>query len=401
MSFLIWPFGTMIAAFNDRKKYWAKDIFWLFCTYFGFTFIISDENLDSARYAIVLSEFHESGLRFGDIIRLLYSTGSEYIDIVQPILTYLTAIFTDNPAILFSVFAFVFGFFYSRNIWYILDRINGKITIEAFVFILAYILICPIWFINGIRMYAAAQVFIFGLMPYIFEGNKKNLIWSFGSVFFHFSFVFPVLILFSYMLIRNRPVFFFVFSLITLFISEINLEVFRGLFSFLPGFMQSRISYFDAEGARGLSELRQELSWYLKFSEQAVKLVGYAFTIVIFSKGKSIFKNNPEMLNLLSFSLWIYGWSNLARLIPSGGRFTTVADMIMMTFLIFFITKFYNDKVYKYLNIIAIPVLLLFIIVSLRIGADMCGFYAILGNPIIAGIYKDTVPVIEFVKEIF
>jgi hypothetical protein len=400
LGFLIWPFGSMVAAFTGREKKYAKNLFWLFCIYFGFTFIIANEDLDSARYAMNLKEFHDSEIKFNLLLSLFYSSQSEYIDIVQPILTYITALITDNPSILFAVFACVFGFFYSRNLWYILDRINGNISASIFFFILAYALICPIWYINGIRMWAAAQVFIYGLLPFFYEGRRKSLWWAVSSVFFHFSFIFPLLILFSYIFIKNRPTFFFTFSIITLFISQINLEYIRGLFAYLPGFMQSRISYTDVEGAQGLLALRQELNWYLIFSEQAVKWIIYAFAVIIFIEGKKVISKRKEMMNSFCFGLWFYGWVNLARLVPSGGRFGTVADMFMMTFLIFYLTQFNHYGKIKSLKILSVPVLILFIIIAIRVGFDTCGLYTLLGNPVIAAIYKDTLPVIDYVKTI-
>jgi len=398
---LFWPFGSLLLSFKLRRYSWSKNLFWLFCTYFGFTFVITGYGFDAERYAQELVSFHQAGLTVREFFQLLYITGSDYIDIVQPLITYTISLFTDNSSVLFTVFALIFGYFYSRNLWFLFDRIKGNISGNLLIFLLAYALICPIWYINAIRMWTAAHVFLYGLLPYLIDGKKKNLLWSFSSVLFHFSFLFPVLILLGYLTLKNRPVLFFVFSIITLSISELNLEFFRGLFAYLPGFMESRTSYLDPEGARGLSELRQELSWYLKFTEQALKFIGFVFAIAILPKRKILFKNRPELLNLFSFSLWMYGWSNLSRLIPSGGRFGTLADMIMMSFLVFFIAEFYKDKVFRYLNFIAIPALLIFIVVSLRVGSDTFGLYAILGNPVIASIYNDTVPLIEFVKNIF
>ena len=46
--------------------------------------------------------------------------------------------------------------------------------LEEFNLIFALILVIPIWFINSFRMWTAFHVFIFGLLPYIFE-NKKDL----------------------------------------------------------------------------------------------------------------------------------------------------------------------------------------------------------------------------------
>lgn len=398
--FLIWPLGSLILSFLYRRFSWSKNFFWLFCIYFGFTFIIATQEQDSARDVQTLIQFHDSEMKFSELLGSLYSPDTDYADIVHPFLTWLISIFTDNSTALLTVFAIVFGFFYSRNLWYLQTKIRGNISLFVFVLIVTFALLNPIWNINGFRMWAAAQVFIYGLLPYLYEGQKSKLYWTVLSVFFHFSFFLPLSILAFYIVLKNRVSIYFVIFITTSFISEINLEFIRGLFDYLPGFMHSRVSYTDISYIQSLREASQDLNWYVPMSGKVIRWIIYAFVIVIYFQERKRLIGKPELLNLFCFGMWIYSWSNLARLIPSGGRFEIVSSMIMIFFISIFLNQTENNNplMIRALKYVSLPALLLFIIVSLRIGCDMFGPCTIFGNPIIALIYEDKTVIIDFVK---
>lgn len=398
--FLIWPLGSLFLSFQYRKFSWSKNFFWLFCIYFGFTFIIANQEQDSARDVQTLVGFHDSGMSFSELVASLYSSKTDYADIVHPILTWLISVFTDSSTALLTIFAVVFGFFYSRNLWYIQTKISGNISLFVLIFIVTFALLNPIWNINGFRMWTAAQVFIYGLMPYLYEGRKNKLWWTVSAIFFHFSFILPLSILALYIVLRNRINLYFIVFIITTFISEINLEFVRGLFDYLPGFMQSRVSYTDFSYVQSLREASQDLNWYVPLSGKVIRWIIYAFVIVIFFQEKKTLIAKPMLLNLFCFGMWIYSWSNLARLIPSGGRFEIVSSMVMIFFITLFInqTEANHPALLRILKYSSLPALMLFILVSFRIGCDMFGPCTVLGNPIIALIYEDKTVIIDFVK---
>ncbi len=261
---------------------------------------------------------------------------------MQPLLLYIISKFTDNQSVLFAIYGLIFGYFYSRNLWFVLDKIQGKIPTPIFIFILTFALICPIWLINGFRMWAATHIFIFGLLPYLIDGKKNRLWWSFLSIFFHFSFVFPVLILIGYILLKNKVVFYFIFFVVTSFISEINLENIRGLFIYLPNFLQSRIVYTSINYSETIQQAMETASWFIIYSEKLFRWLIYAFIVLVFFTGRYNLRKSPELLNLFSFGLWMFAWANLARLIPSGGRFIVIATSIMTIFIIFYLLRYNN-----------------------------------------------------------
>jgi hypothetical protein len=402
ISFFLWPFGVTLAALRHWDRPWSKNVFWLFCIFLGFTFIIAEEGgADSDRYARLFVHYAHSNLSLAELWSSFYSETSSYVDIFSPLITYLVSRLTDNPIALFIVFALIFGYFFSRNIWFVLERLDGKITLIVFIYILTFALINPIWNINGFRFNVAAQVFLFGALPFVLEGNRKSLIWSGVSIFFHFSFMLPVTILFVYIILRNRLNIYFVFFIISAFIKEIDLLYVRSLLLLLPDIFHSKvINYTNPEYAEALSNARQMLNWYVPLSNNAIKWVVYGTVVYIYFFARHFLKERKDLTSLMSFSLLLYGFANIVSLIPIMGRFIMVSNTFMYAFIILFITSFPSIKGMTLINVLSLPFILLFCAVSIRIGMDYYGLMAVLGNPFIAAFYSDTTPMITSIKRL-
>lgn len=400
LSFLIWPFGTLVAALKNWRKQISRNVFWLFCVFFGFTFVFAGEGgADSARYADWLVQYAHSDMDLKELWRSLYSDTSGYVDILQPIVTYLVSRFTDNPTILFAVFGLIFGYFYSRNIWYILGKIEGEVTVVLFVLILTFSLINPIWNINGFRMWTAAQIFLYGTLIFLFESKGKGLIWAAVSVFVHFSFILPLSTLILFYFIKNKTNLYLVFFIITSFLKELDLAVVRDSLSFLPGFLQTRVSgYTNLDYAEFRAD-RQELgNWYIKYSAVGIKWVVYATAISIHLFCLKYLEQRKALLSLFCFSLLLYSFANIFSLVPSGGRIVVVANTFMYAFFVIFFAGFNRTRGINIMKYLIVPFLLLFCIVSLRTGMDYYGLMTLIGNPVLAVIYTEAVPLIEQIK---
>jgi len=139
LGMLVWPFGMMISAFRQWEKPWSKNVFWIFCVFFGYTFIVAKNDQsykDSARIAQLLVYYANADMSLGELFRSFYSESSNMVDIVQPLIIFLVSRFTNSSRVLFTILAVIFGYFYSRNIWYVLGQIKSNITIVLFVYIL-------------------------------------------------------------------------------------------------------------------------------------------------------------------------------------------------------------------------------------------------------------------------
>lgn len=399
--FLVWPISALILAFKNYRIKWSRDIFWLFCVFFGFTFIIAGEGgADSDRYARNFIAYAHSDLNLKDIWSYFYSaTEDSKLDIALTLINYFVSRLTDNPSILFMVFGFIFGYFYSRNIWYVLDKINGKLTGIIILYILSFALFNPIWNINGFRFNTAAQIFLFGTLPYLLEGKTSRLLWSGASILFHFSFLLPSVILILFIIFKNRTNLYFGFFIFTVFIKEIDIQQVQSLLLYLPNIFHSKVTaYTNPDFAKATWSEVQELNWYVPYSAKVVKWVIYLLVLYIFFLGKDLLKERPDLKTLFSFSLLFYGFTNILSFIPSGGRFVAVVNTFMFPLFIILTTNYHRIKSLSVIMVFSVPLLLLFCIVSLRVGMDYIGLMTVIGNPMIAAFGNDNLPLIAAIK---
>ena len=405
LGVLVWPFGVMMAALRFFRKPWAKNMFWIFCIFFGYTFIIAQGNVgsaDSARYSQMLVEYSIGDMGFAQLWDSFYSESSSYVDIAQPIITYMVSRFTENPRILFAVFGLVFGFFYSRNIWYVLDRIKGRMSLVLVLYVLTFALFNPIWNINGVRMWTAAQIFLFGALPYLLEGKIKNLLWSGIAIFFHFSFMLPFAVLLLFAFVRNRIGIFMILFILTSFIKEINLESVQSALSFLPAIFQLRVSgYTNLEYASALTSEMESVNWYIAYSAIFVKWAIYIISLFIYLAGRSYLEKRKDLKTLFCFSLLFYSFANIFSLVPSGSRFLIIASALMFAFYILYFDAFPAITGYMLVQTLTLPLIALFCVVAIRMGMDYFGLTTVLGNPLFAIFDNDPVPLITGIKNLF
>jgi hypothetical protein len=135
MLFILWPFLSVIYAIVNYRSKWAKNIIWFFCCFFGYTFVISNEGMDANRYRDFLVELHTSEISFGDYFHGVYNGDIGRGDYLEPTIRYIVSRFSDDYRILYAIFGFIMGYFYSRNIWFLLDEVSDRIKPYAIPFL--------------------------------------------------------------------------------------------------------------------------------------------------------------------------------------------------------------------------------------------------------------------------
>jgi hypothetical protein len=402
LLFLVWPFGLLYTSLKNFKAPGAKTGFILFCTYFGFVFVVSRDlgGADSARYAQLLRDMHQLTPSFENLWASLYSYETNILDIYQPLLTWLVSLFTDNIHILFASFAFVFGWFYANSIWILLKQIQNRITYPVLLLLVVFALTIPIWYINGVRMYTAAQIFIYGTLVYFIENNKKKgMLWAAASIFVHFSFLFPFALLIIYKILPKKVTIYFIFFIFTLLVSEISLYTVQGYLRMLPEIFQPRVeSYTNIDYAQGLQKSASYTNWYVGFSGIALKIAINSLLIVILLYSRKFLKNNKQLYEFAGFILFFGSWANIAAVVPSGGRFLAVLNMLSMGFIILYLIKYQVNPQIKAIRLLSIPLLIFYCIFTIRVGFDYMGISTFIGNPFAALLIEDNTPLIEFVK---
>ncbi len=384
--FLIWPFLAFIAALRNRKKPWAKNICWAFVAFFGFTFAIGAENesADIVRYIAGYQSLHNVQMTFASAAE--YLSFEEQKDIARPLISLVLSRFTDHSAALTLTYGIIFGFFFSRNMWYVLERLEGQIKPVTMLLIVCFFLVIPIWDLNGFRMWTAAHIFLYGALPYLCEGKRKGLLIAALSILVHFSFIVPVLALGAYVVMGNWLTVYFGLFISTFFIAEIDLRAFNQFMeSYAPLSLQEQTASY--RGERYVEEFRTgetDNVWYAVYYVRALSWAIMGFLVILFVKGRDFFRENRYWLNLYSFTLLLYSAANLLSTLPSGGRFLVVANLFSLALIIFYIHNRPRDRMMKWFIWVAAPALLLFVVVALRIGLYSMSATAIMGNPILA-----------------
>jgi len=404
LLFLIWPFLAVASAFRNYRSSWGKNILWAFIAFYGFVFAIGAESQgsDIVRYVENLKQLHSVSISLMDGVRYYQQSGE--IDILRIVIDLVLSRFTDSQIILTFVYGIIFGFFFSRNMWYILERLKGKIKPITILLFTCFFLVIPIWNINSFRMWTAAHMFIYGLLPYLFEGKRGGAVVASMAILVHFSFIVPVAVLYAYIFLGNRLVLYFSFFLITLFFSEINMNIFNNVINnYAPQIVQERTESYRSESA---VQDRKEGGgnrpvWYARYYGVALRWSIKGFLIVLFLKGRNFFTENKRWLNLFSFTLLYYGVASFFSSIPSGSRFLVIANLLALALIILYVQNREHEVVLKRFIIAATPLLLLFIVVAIRIGLYSMSASAILGNPVIAMFWNgDYISLNDFVKEV-
>lgn len=402
--YLVWPLLALASAFKNYRSSWAKNILWAFIAFYGFSFAIGAESsgADINSYVAEYQNLHQEQMTVSTAQRYFEQSGE--VDIARISIAIVLSRFTGSQAILTLVYGIIFGFFFSRNMWFVLERLEGRIKpIVMFLFV-CFFLTVPFWDLNGFRFWTATHIFIYGLLPFLFEGKKTGVFWAMGAILFHFAFLVPVGVLLAYIFLGNRVVVYFSFFLATFFISTINLKTFNEVVNnYAPDVVQERTSGY--RGEEYVEEYRENTesknNWYVRWYGRALDWSIVGFLAMIFFKGRDFFSENKGWMSLFCFTLLFFGVANLFSSIPSGGRYVSIASLSALALIILYIQNQKQGVVMKRFSWAALPALLLFTVVAFRTGLYSMSAVSVLGNPIIAFFMTgDFMTLNNFMKEL-
>lgn len=413
---LILPFAGLVFSLAHWRESWAKNAFWLACVYLGAVFIFLPAGTtlgggaDGGEYVLRLIDMHnDDSISFWGIISK-FQQDQRYMDLYQPLMTLLVSRFTDNGHVLFTLYAFVFGFFYSRNVWYILDKIPYRKLGSVTVFVILFFLLCPIYAINGVRMWTALHVFVYGMMPYLFEKDRSRLWWVVVATLVHFSFLYvsALALLFAFLPFglktRNYSFAFFslLFFVLTLFFNTLNLDMVNGMLAeYSPESYEQRIgTYVNADYASNIADLNRKNNWYVAASGN---IEGWCYNLLLIAVLPCLrrnFKHDKSLTHLYVFTLILGGFANIMALIPSGGRFQLLSQMFKVPLFILMAMGIpRGDSFRKYMNTASF-FLLLPMVFNFRKMLDYYSITALLGNFITVFFWENNVPLITLIKMI-
>lgn len=382
---LIWPFASFLSLFRGKIDIEFRNVFWFLCVFFGFGFVLKGDVGDSYRYAEELKEINfkiKLGFSFIDLLSLIYT---QYSDPFSPIVTFIIAYFTPDYRFLFGIYALFFGYFYSSNIFIILNNLNKDISTKLKYLIFAYLLlILPIWEINGVRMWTGFHAVFYGLLK-----SKNSLLDRayilFVPPFFHSSFfIFSAIYLVAFL--GQKYISLKLIRIIFLLSSFVVYTGFRFTFeqtAFIGDLgsggselLEGKTSAYNNEYDLELEQSSWFLNWSAEFSRQINLILAVGLFIFIRTDKYNIFGSisSRELFTIGSIV-------SLIALHPSisSGRF-----LVWITFIgsYIFIQEYESRKgIFYYLLEIAIVIFILFILViKIRFGFEFFNYGFFLGN---------------------
>jgi hypothetical protein len=400
--FIVFPFYGLIQAIKNYRLSWAKNMVWLFVVFYGYT-MFRPIGMDSTRYAQKLERIYGEEKTWNNFIASFYSVdenGNAAVDIYEPLMTNFVSFFSNNGSVLFAFFGLVYGFFFSRNIWFLIDEFKTQLH-SRLIFILLIVFSCVIgfWELNGVRMWTAAQVFFYGAFLFLYQKKTKGIYFILASALIHFSFFLPIAIFLLYTVFKLPFRLVYIFFIASFFMSFFNVTTVSSfLTSVLPEVLLPRVkSYTNEEYIEGYEAFNQGGNWYILYFGKVLNYcIAFLVTVIYFAKNQSYLKDK-SFAKFASFSIFLLGMSNLLSSLPSGERYLILAQFFGVAVTVLYFSKYYSLN-YKKAVAVASPFLLFFIIISFRKSFDTVSLMTVFTNPVIATILDTPVPLIDLIK---
>ena len=398
------PFlGLVLGLFHPRDSA-AKNLVWVFTVFYGTVlYIASWSTMDSVRYAEQLRFMHNTDFVFGDLVGSFFVDRGSYQDLYQPLVTFLVSRVTDETWLLFGAFGILLGYVYSRNVWFLIEKLPRRPGFAIWVLVLAFAFAVGIGVsLNGVRMWTALHVFIFGVLYFSDTNKPKYLLIALLSPLIHFSFVMPCGLLVAFLFLKRFGLAIYVFFVASFFIAAIDVAVVRSAAEYLPLTMGERATsaYIDQADDYGMaSGADGQTAWFLVLNSTLVSLfVFLAATWLFYRKAH---KGTGPTGFLLLFGMLVYGSINLVTYIPSAGRFFNIGEMLMIAALVLFLAGQPRVKKLDFLLAnAALPLLGIDIALGVRFFFEFASVWLMAGNFFIAPFVSADVGLYEFIKSL-
>lgn len=400
--FFLHPILAISYSFKKLRVKDTANLIWAFLVFFGWTMVPYLESKDSSAYRNKLDVFYNNQEAKEAFVANLYELGGD-IDVFIQTLIYLMSFVTDNGSLLYALFGFVFGYFYSRNFKFILE-ISAPFKHKRLII---YLLVClllviPFWSINGVRFWTAAHMAIWCILSYFKQNQNKYVIYLLLTPLVHFSFVFVILafLIWKFTKLNNIKFLLFIFVLTYIFSNLSTGFLVELIKNYAPSFAGNEVEAYTHEDLINSSQIgRVKSNWYVQYFGDALRLGVYTmFFMLTFKHAKLVF-NNDIIKKLTIFTLIFGSLCNLISVIPSAGRFTSLSVYLLLFLSILFIVKLMQNQMKPPKMLVFSNLILLFwLIVNIRDGFDYISF-GTFTNPLLSMFEElNTTPIINLIK---
>lgn len=397
LFFFIWPFGAFLLSIRHiLNKHYQKVII-AFAFLFGYSVFMYGGDIE--RYAEMYRII--DGYTWTDFFYILFNPLEQtaqtfYAGVNKPdryafTLMFLFSRITDDPRLMFSFISIVFTALYLAYVNEILENtiwLSRNLTQKIFFAFL--LVIIPFYVgVTGIRFWTALFVFMIFLMRYIKTNNKKYILYSAASMFFHYSFFVPFLITLFYAFAgyNKKIVYSLLFIGMVVFFSSSIGQKLTFLQNLAAPFQESVVyqsaeSYTNIELLEERFERTSETNWYVSLRSDSIL---YFLIIISFLEIFGFLKFNENQLTKRMFPLIVIFliYTLLTIDLGSLGRFKNIFYLLALgRYVILVGLQPFNMKL-KVASRVLIPILLLWVLVVGRGGFYFVDPLLLVANPII------------------
>ena len=399
---LLSPFLAVVLALRHPRDPSAKNLVWIFTIFYGAVFYIAaGSGDDSVRYAAKLALMHDTDFGLADLVSNFYTDRDAYQDLYQPVVTFLVSRITGNSWLLFGTFGVLLGYVYSRNVWFLIDRVPKRPGVTVWFLVIAFAFAVGIGVsLNGVRMWTALHVFIFGILYFAERKELKFLLIALLSPLIHFSFLIPSALLLAFLFAKRFGPAIYAFFVASFFVAALDVTLIRGAMEYLPQTMSERAirGYVDRADmvVMGDGVMRP---WFLVLNSSLV--TAFLFLAATWLFLRRAHERDDVIKFLFLFGMLIYGGVNLVAHIPSAGRFFSIGEMLIIGALVLFLADQARARKLDFQIAGALlPLLAIHAALGIRFFLEYASVWLIVGNFFLAPFVGATEGLYEFVKKV-
>ncbi|MCG2419777.1 EpsG family protein [Aequorivita sp. F47161] len=331
LGYIIFPFISFLLTLKHYRSSWFKNALWLFIIFFGFSMSFI-ETIDAYAYKEKFVNSARVYKEFNSFFDVFNPAVTGKVDFLVIFLNYILRPFTNNYHFLFGVYGVIFGYFYSRNIDFVLKQIRPNFSNKLMGIVLFTACFIGFWNINGFRFWTATHIFAYGLINFIYlNKRKKGITFLILPLAVHFSFVIPLLVFLIYKYIPSyKKLYLILIFLLSLYNPLSNLSIVQAnllKYTFNEQ-LERKVEVYTSEE---ILEKSQESSF--NTSSLKIGIIFYQRALILILTFLLIIKQNKlsKRENLfLKYGIILSLVGAIISFIPSMQRFLNVGMFLML-----------------------------------------------------------------------
>lgn len=393
--FLVWPLLSLFLAIRHVRRPSSRIIVILFCGFIGLMFYVRP-GADASSYMAQFFEYTQKD--FGDLWLAVIAVFVEQTetDLFRYLILYVVSRFTSDPMWLWVVLGLIFGYIYSKNIWFLINNTEERFNLNATLFMVAFIfIITPMTGINQFRFWLATHVFFLGAVNVVMFRNPTYFLVAFAAPLIHFGMILPVAVLVAFFFLGRRDVIYIPLAIMSVMLAEIDFQIISEHAGLLGPAFERRFEGYTADSAFERLDSRQSRAWYVSQWQPLLLYTTYGMMAYIYIRFRK--KLSERLKNFTSFLFIFITLINLINHFPMIYRYRPVLFLFLFAYLFL---------VYKELDIRRIDIgallcfvpVLLMILFRTRIAIDLVNAVILIANPIFGLIGDFDTSLLEFIR---